>query len=104
MANQRPTTNDQRLLDTGTPLLEVKELCVSYGAVKALKGISFNVNTGEIVTLIGANGAGKSTTMNTVLGLVKAGAGSILFRGKPITNLHAFQIVRRGISLSPDAR
>jgi branched-chain amino acid transport system ATP-binding protein len=87
-----------------SPLLDVNNLHVSYGSIKALKGISFHVNSGEIVTLIGANGAGKSTTMNTVLGLVKAGAGSVSFRGKPITNQHAFQIVRRGISLSPEGR
>jgi branched-chain amino acid transport system ATP-binding protein len=87
-----------------SPLLEVSNLHVSYGSIRALKGISFTVNSGEIVTLIGANGAGKSTTMNTVLGLVKAGAGSISFRGKPITNQHAYQIVRKGISLSPEGR
>jgi branched-chain amino acid transport system ATP-binding protein len=106
MPEQRPTTNDQRPSDGShiSPLLEVKDLHVSYGAVKALKGIDFHVNSGEIVTLIGANGAGKSTTMNTVLGLVKSSSGSVHFRGKPITNKHVFQIVRCGISLSPEGR
>ena len=58
-------------------MLEVKDLVVNYGAVEALKGISFNIDKGEIVTLIGANGAGKTTTMHTISGLVKAKSGSI---------------------------
>jgi branched-chain amino acid transport system ATP-binding protein len=79
------------------PLLAVSDLHVSYGAVSALKGISFDVIEGEIVTLIGANGAGKSTTLNTIVGLVKARKACVIeYRGKPITNQHAYQIVRQG--------
>ena len=69
----------------GVMLLEVKDLQVSYGAMPALKGISFNVDEGEIVTLIGANGAGKSTTLKTISGLVQARSGSIVFSGADIT-------------------
>jgi branched-chain amino acid transport system ATP-binding protein len=86
------------------PVLQVQDLCVNYGAVRALHGISFSISGGEIVTLIGCNGAGKSTTMNTVMGLVKCQAGQVLLHGQPITNMHAFQIVRKGVSLSPEGR
>jgi branched-chain amino acid transport system ATP-binding protein len=86
------------------PLLSVRSLDVSYGAVRALKQVSFDVFPGEIVTLIGANGAGKSTMLNTIIGLVKAQSGAVEFEGQRITNMHAFQIVRRGVSLSPEGR
>jgi ABC-type branched-subunit amino acid transport system ATPase component len=86
------------------PLLQVVDLHVAYGAVAALSGISFSVFTGEIVTLIGANGAGKSTTMNTIMGLVKAQSGHVVFRAGEVTNKHAFELVRRGLSLSPEGR
>ena len=89
---------------SGEVLLSVEELGVAYGAVQAVRGITFDVRAGEIVTLIGANGAGKSTVMNTIMGLVKCQSGKVLFRGEEITNRHAFQIVRRGISLSPEGR
>lgn len=85
-------------------LLSVEDLHVSYGAVKALRGISFDVKAGEIVTLIGANGAGKSTTINTIIGLVKCQKGQIKFLGEDIANMHAYQIVRKGLSLSPEGR
>jgi branched-chain amino acid transport system ATP-binding protein len=91
-------------LDSGRQLLSVEDLHVAYGAVKALRGISFEVHSGEIVTLIGANGAGKSTTMNTIMGLVKCQQGRINFLGENIANMHAFQIVRKGLSLSPEGR
>jgi branched-chain amino acid transport system ATP-binding protein len=85
-------------------ILEIRNLKVSYGAVRALDGISFNVPTGSIVTLIGANGAGKSTTMNSILGLVPCLAGSILLSGSEIANKPPYEIVRKGISLSPEGR
>lgn len=85
-------------------LLEVNDLQVNYGAVQALHGISFKVQRGEIVTLIGGNGAGKSTTMNTIMGLVKARQGLVKYKGEEITNQHAFKVVRRGLSLSPEGR
>jgi branched-chain amino acid transport system ATP-binding protein len=72
--------------------------------VRALSGISFEVHPGEIVTLIGANGAGKSTTMNTIMGLVKCQAGQVRFLGQEVTNRHAFELVRRGLALSPEGR
>ena len=91
-------------IEAGRTLLRVENLHVAYGAVKALRGISFEVNAGEIVTLIGANGAGKSTTMNTIMGLVKCQQGHVEFLGEDIANMHAFQIVRKGLSLSPEGR
>lgn len=85
-------------------LLEVKDLHVSYGAIKAVQGISFTVNEGEVVTLLGANGAGKSTTMNTIIGVVKAAAGEIWFQGENIAALPSHQIIKRGIAVSPEGR
>ena len=85
-------------------LLEVKDLAVNYGAIKAVKGISFTVEKGEIVTLIGANGAGQSTTMNTLAGLIKPAAGSIVFEGEDLTRARPAEIVKKGIALSPEGR
>lgn len=85
-------------------MLEVKDLRVSYGSIKAVRGISFNVQQGEIVTLIGANGAGKSTTLRTISGLESAESGTIEFMGQNITSLPAHKIVELGISHVPEGR
>ncbi|MSR67200.1 MAG: ABC transporter ATP-binding protein [Pedosphaera sp.] len=85
-------------------MLEVKDLQVSYGAIKALHGISLTVRKGEIVTLIGSNGAGKSTTLRAISGIAPVAAGSITYEGKPITNLPAHEIVRHGLSHVPEGR
>ena len=85
-------------------LLKVDDIHVYYGAIHAIKGVSFEVNEGEIVTLIGANGAGKSTTLNTVAGLLHPRSGSITFDGKPLTNVPASKIVSRGMALCPEGR
>ncbi|MDY7041383.1 MAG: ABC transporter ATP-binding protein [Chloroflexota bacterium] len=85
-------------------ILEVKDLNVFYGAIHALQGISFQVEEGEIVTLIGANGAGKSTTLNTICGLLRSRRGQILFRGKDVTKTSADRIVKLGISQVPEGR
>jgi len=85
-------------------LLEVKDLAVNYGSIKAVKNISFHVDEGEIVTLIGANGAGKSTTMRTISGLIKPAAGTITFNGTDITKANPAEIVKLGICLSPEGR
>ncbi len=85
-------------------LLEVKDLHVYYGVIQALKGISFEVNEGEIVTLIGANGAGKTTTMQTVMGLLKARAGSVFYNGTDITKTPAHKIVKMGMTQVPEGR
>lgn len=85
-------------------ILEVKDLNVFYGAIQALHGVSFSVEEGEIVTLIGANGAGKSTTLRTISGLVRARSGQIMYRGKDITRVPAHQTVRMGISQCPEGR
>lgn len=84
--------------------LEVSDLRVDYGAIKAVKGISFSVEKGEIVTLVGANGAGKTTTLNTLAGLVKAASGTVTYEGADISNAAASVIVKRGITLAPEGR
>lgn len=85
-------------------MLEIKDLHVYYGAIHAIKGISLTVNEGEIVTLIGANGAGKSTTLRTVSGLLTPRGGSVSFLGKDISGAPAQDIVRAGISQVPEGR
>ncbi len=85
-------------------LLSVENLHVSYGAIRALHGISFHVEEGEIVTLIGANGAGKSTTLRTISGLLLADRGKIIYDGTDITNMGADQIVRMGVVQVPEGR
>ncbi|MET0658885.1 MAG: ABC transporter ATP-binding protein [Steroidobacteraceae bacterium] len=85
-------------------MLEVKDLKVNYGAIVALKGISLTLEQGEIVTLIGANGAGKSTTLRTIMGLVPAAAGEIRYKGESIVKRPTFMIVRSGMSLVPEGR
>ena len=86
-------------------MLEVESLAVSYGAIKALHGISLRVGRGEIVTLIGSNGAGKSTTLRAISGLVRASAGSkIIYDGTPINGRPPHEIVRMGLVQSPEGR
>ena len=85
-------------------MLEVKDINVYYGAIHAIKGISLTVDEGEIVTLIGANGAGKSTTLRTISGLLKPKTGAINFLGKNIAGMPAHKIVREGISQVPEGR
>ncbi len=85
-------------------LLDVKDLDVFYGAIHALQGVSFHVNEGEIVSLIGANGAGKSTTLRTISALIRPRHGTIHFKDHEITNTPAEQIVRLGISHVPEGR
>lgn len=85
-------------------LLEVEDLNVYYGAIHALQGISFTVDQGEIVTLIGANGAGKSTTLRTISGLLRPRRGAVRFRGEDITMTPPEQIVRQGIGQVPEGR
>ena len=85
-------------------LLEVNQINVYYGAIHALQGVSFNVNEGEIVTLIGANGAGKSTTLNTICGILQARTGSIKFKDRDITQISTEDIVGMGIAQSPEGR
>ena len=85
-------------------MLKVDNLHVYYGSIHAIKGIAFEVNEGEIVTLIGANGAGKSTTLNTVAGLLKASRGDVEFKGEKIAGIPAHKLVSRGMSLCPEGR
>ena len=86
------------------PLLEVSDIRARYGAIEALKGVSLTVDPKEVVTLIGANGAGKSTTLRSISGLTPASAGKITFEGEEITRVPAHDVVGRGIALSPEGR
>lgn len=85
-------------------MLEVKDLSVSYGAIKALRGISFNVEDGAIVTLIGSNGAGKTTTLHAISNIIKKTSGSVMFSGQDITNEAADKIVARNLIQVPEGR
>lgn len=85
-------------------MLEVKNLCVSYGAIKALRGISFDVEKGEIITLIGSNGAGKTTTLHAISNIIKKQKGNILFEGEDITAMPADKIVKRNLIQVPEGR
>jgi branched-chain amino acid transport system ATP-binding protein len=85
-------------------LLEVDDIHTYYGAIEALKGISITVEEGEVVTLIGANGAGKSTTLRSIAGLTPASRGTIRFEGEDVTRVPAHEVVSRGIALSPEGR
>ena len=82
-------------------MLELKDIVTHYGAMMALKGVSLEVKKGEIVCLLGGNASGKSTTMKSILGLVRPTEGSVHFEGKRIDQLATGEIVRRGISLVP---
>ena len=86
------------------PILSIKDLQVNYGGIEAVKGISFDVTEGDIITLIGANGAGKSSTLRSIAGLVKPSAGEITFRGDKITGKDPTEIVKKGITLVPEGR
>lgn len=86
------------------PLLEVRNIHTYYGYIHALKGVSFEVNEGEIVTLIGSNGAGKSTTLRTVSALMHPREGEVIFDGEKISNVKANLLVKKGISMVPEGR
>ena len=86
------------------PLLEVKKLSVTYGHVEAVREVSLTVNSGEYVSIIGNNGAGKTSTLKAIAGVVKAAAGEISFDGEPITGLASHDIVKRGLSMIPEGR
>ena len=96
--------NEATQPQNGIPMLRIADLNVYYGAIHALKGISLEVHQGEIVTLIGANGAGKSTTLRTISGLIPPKSGAVDFEGQGIAGLGAHDIVRRGISQVPEGR
>ncbi|GAB6280355.1 MAG: ABC transporter ATP-binding protein [Thermovirga sp.] len=88
---------------TRDPLLGIRDLHVSYGAIKAIRGIDLDVFEGEVVSVIGANGAGKSTLMNAVMGSVKRDKGTLLLGGSPLAD-RSFKVVSQGVSLSPEGR
>ena len=85
-------------------ILKVEDINVYYGSIHAIKGVSFEVNQGEIVTLIGANGAGKSTTLNTISGLLRSSSGSVTFMGEDLGKVPTHKIVSRGLALVPEGR
>lgn len=86
------------------PLLDVQNLSVHYGAIHALQGVSLRVEQGRIVTLIGCNGAGKSTTLRTISGLLRPSGGSIVFDGRPIAGMPPHRVVRLGVAQCPEGR
>ena len=86
------------------PLLEVTDVHAHYGSIEALKGVSLTVEEGEVVTLIGSNGAGKSTTLRSISGLTPASSGTVVIGGEDITRVPAHEIVSRGIALAPEGR
>ena len=85
-------------------MLQVKNLCVSYGAIKALKGIRFDVENGEIISLIGSNGAGKTTTLHSVSNIIRKQSGSVFFEGEDISDMSADKIVARNLIQVPEGR
>ena len=85
-------------------ILKVDDINVYYGSIHAIKGISFEVNEGEIVTLIGANGAGKSTTLNTISGLLHSKTGHIEFMGEPLNHVPSHKVISKGLALVPEGR
>ncbi len=85
-------------------MLKVNDLHVYYGGIHALKGVHLSVEQGQIVTLIGANGAGKSTTLRTIVGLERPRSGTVLFNGEDLTKLDTHRIIQRGIGISPEGR
>lgn len=85
-------------------MLKVENLCVSYGAINALRGISFEVHKGEIITLIGSNGAGKTTTLHAISNIIKKQSGSVVFEGTDITNFSADKIVKQHLIQVPEGR
>jgi branched-chain amino acid transport system ATP-binding protein len=85
-------------------MLKIKDLYVNYGGIKALQGINIDVPEGKIITLIGGNGAGKSTTLRTAIGLVKPASGKILYNGQNLTGLKTMEIVKKGMALVPEGR
>ena len=104
-AKDVPTKGDASASPTESPpLLEVRDLRVSYGGIEALQGVSFVVHPGEVVSLIGANGAGKSTTLRAISRIVKPKSGSIRYNGEDLLAMRPEQVVRRGIAHSPEGR
>ena len=89
---------------SGTQLMKVDDLHVSYGGIQAVKGISFEVNEGEVVSLIGANGAGKSTTLKAITGLQPIRSGTASYLGKPIAGQGAWNLVPQGLVMVPEGR
>lgn len=85
-------------------LLEVRDLSVNYGAIKAVQGISFSINQGEVVSLLGANGAGKTTILKTISGLLRPASGEVFFKGDKISNVPAHLIVKRRLCQAPEGR
>jgi branched-chain amino acid transport system ATP-binding protein len=101
---KRRSLSDQGRTVVSGPILEVNDVHTYYGSIHALKGISLEVREGEIVTLLGSNGAGKSTTLRSINGLNRPRQGSIRFNGRDITTVAAHEIVKRGIAQSPEGR
>jgi branched-chain amino acid transport system ATP-binding protein len=103
-SQEAATAGPEKTAAAGARMLEIADLHVYYGNIHALKGITLHIFPGEIVTLIGANGAGKSTTLNTVSGLLRPRSGSITYEGADLTDIPAHKVVTLGLSQSPEGR
>ena len=103
MRVNHPTRKDAPLAE-GAPLLELDDVRVQYGGIKALKGVSMKILPGEVVAIIGANGAGKTTTLKSVVRLLPLASGTIRFRGEDVQKLSTEDLVERGVSLVPEGR
>jgi branched-chain amino acid transport system ATP-binding protein len=99
-----PKANPPSAPAGGDTVLDVQDINVYYGQVHALKGVSLHIDRGEIVTLIGANGAGKSTTLSAISGLAKPRTGKILYEGRDLSNVAAYDVVKLGLSQAPEGR
>ena len=104
MTTTEATASGDRPAAAGTPVLELRDVDVFYGRVQALRGVSLTVNDGEIVALIGSNGAGKSTTLRTISGLARPARGEVLLRGERISGLGSEKIARLGVGHAPEGR
>ena len=91
-------------MPTTTPLLQVTDLRVAYGGIQAVKGVSFEVHEGELVTLIGSNGAGKTTSMKAVTGIQALAAGEVLYQGRSLRGQGAWDLVHAGLAMVPEGR
>jgi branched-chain amino acid transport system ATP-binding protein len=98
------SAQEQTGAQAGELMLDVQGIQVYYGIIHALKGVSLQINRGEIVTLIGANGAGKSTTLNTISGILRPRTGKILYDGRELTSVPPYEVVKHGLSQAPEGR
>ncbi len=104
MSKKIGTDNQKLMIDNQETILEIKNLVIDYGIIRAIKGVSMKVNKGDIVAILGSNGAGKTTLIRAISGVVKVSSGEILYKGENITNQHPHKIASHGLYQSPEGR